>query len=195
MVSRVFPCKFLQIQKGSISSHCQHYIFKICQIGAIMITNFWRVFDIWHNCEAPTVQAVAAQVSGPCVEWSTMSKKIKFLSKSCQEYWYRGSPDNSVSLVWCGIFLKEIAWIPWFNTFLFYISNYKSDPWLGKSSRWLRHKSVVCDSGGAAAQLSASSDPLWARSLNLNFCHLSTNQRKVENRLNRVFAYENIIEK
>ena len=45
--------------------------------------------------EAPTVQAVAAQVSGPwfwrccsamCVEWSTMSKELKFLSKSRQEY-------------------------------------------------------------------------------------------------------------
>ena len=45
--------------------------------------------------EAPTVQAVAAQVSGPwfwrccsamCVEWSTMSKQLKFISKSRQEY-------------------------------------------------------------------------------------------------------------
>ena len=50
--------------------------------------------------EAPTVQAVAAQVSGPwfwrccsamCVEWSTMSKQLKFISKSRQEYYVRTS--------------------------------------------------------------------------------------------------------
>ena len=33
-------CKFHQIQKGSVSGHCLHCIFKLCQIAAGMSMNF-----------------------------------------------------------------------------------------------------------------------------------------------------------
>ena len=60
VISRDLTCKFPQIQKGSVSGYCLHYIFKICQIaaGISMIRQFhefskfnsWRVFAIWFTC-------------------------------------------------------------------------------------------------------------------------------------------------
>ena len=60
VISRVFPCKFLQIPIVSVSGQGVHCIFKICQI--ISATSkmrpfheffrhiFWRVFSNWPSC-------------------------------------------------------------------------------------------------------------------------------------------------
>ena len=63
VVSQVFPFKFLQIQKGSVSDHCLHYIIQNLsnrcrhkydlQFHEFIKFYFWRVFYIWHYCAAP----------------------------------------------------------------------------------------------------------------------------------------------
>ena len=60
LISRVFPCKFQQIEIISVSGHQIHFILKICQSAPdismisrfhdFFQSNLWRVFAIWHNC-------------------------------------------------------------------------------------------------------------------------------------------------
>ena len=57
----------------SVSGHCMHYTFKMCEIFAGMNvirqfhefveSHFWRVFDVWPNCVAAfeTGEEIAGQ--------------------------------------------------------------------------------------------------------------------------------------
>ena len=63
LVSRVFPCKFLQFPIASLTCRGVHCIFKIYQIisGTSKMRQFheflrpifWRVFSNWPSCCAP----------------------------------------------------------------------------------------------------------------------------------------------
>ena len=63
VISRVFTSKFLKIHTTSVSGLCVRFTFKTYQkslrhkydqsISRIFQYNFWRVFDIWHNCVSP----------------------------------------------------------------------------------------------------------------------------------------------
>ena len=55
MISRIFPSEFQNIYITSVSCHCIHFKFKICETVTDISTinqfpNFWRVFVIWTDC-------------------------------------------------------------------------------------------------------------------------------------------------